>query len=120
MADEILTHVESMGRRIAENKRWCCCCPNWWWRYRLSKKLEKKTLPDISLHLGKMATFGQPGRVGYPATTIPTIEFLSSKDFVFSKSSEAASNQIIAALKDENVSMIGLWGMGGGQDHLGW
>ncbi|KAB2032508.1 hypothetical protein ES319_D05G379100v1 [Gossypium barbadense] len=70
-----------------------------------------KKIQDISEILEK---FGQLGPVGYPApTALPTIDFLCSKEFVFSKSSETAFYQIIEALKDENINMIGLWGMGG-------
>ncbi|OMO74233.1 Disease resistance protein [Corchorus olitorius] len=113
-AEEILTQAESMEKRIAENKRCFNWCPNWWWRYRLSKKLEKKTLPEIDQILDKIAKFGQSGKVGYrDASTVPTIEFLSSKDFWASKSSKAAADQMIEALKDEKVSRIALRGMGG-------
>jgi len=41
------------------------------------------------------------------------IEFLPSKEFMLSKSSEEAFEQIMKALKDDNVNMIGLCGMGG-------
>ncbi|XVF78707.1 hypothetical protein PTKIN_Ptkin14bG0157200 [Pterospermum kingtungense] len=113
-AVDILNDAESIQQEIDKDKRCFCRCPDWWWRYRLSKKLEKKKLVAISEHLNKMAKFGQPGRVGYrSARTIPTVEFLLSKDFVVSKASEKAFSQIFEALKDENVSMIGVWGMGG-------
>ncbi|XP_040967084.1 disease resistance protein UNI-like [Gossypium hirsutum] len=70
----------------------------------------KKT-QDIAELLEK---FGRLGPVGYrDPTALPTIDFLCSKEFVFSKSSETAFYQIIEALKDENINMIGLWGMGG-------
>ena len=41
------------------------------------------------------------------------IEFLPSKEFTLSESSEKAFKQIMKALKDDNVNMIGLYGMGG-------
>ncbi|KAK5834060.1 hypothetical protein PVK06_017931 [Gossypium arboreum] len=70
----------------------------------------KKT-QDISKLLEK---FGRRGPVGCrDPTTLPTIDFLCSKEFVVSESSKAAFDQIIEALKDENINMIGLWGMGG-------
>ncbi|PPR88661.1 hypothetical protein GOBAR_AA32026 [Gossypium barbadense] len=75
----------------------------------------KKTL-DISELLEKINKFGQPGRVGYRApSTLPTIEFLCSKEFVVSESSKIAFHQIIEALQDDKISMIGLWGMGGNE-----
>ncbi|XWS10062.1 hypothetical protein CRYUN_Cryun39dG0043600 [Craigia yunnanensis] len=112
-ANDILKDVESMEKEIEKNKRCFGWCPNWWWRYRSSKNLAKEMLV-ISKLLEKMAKFGRPGRVGYPSTsTFPTIEFLSSKDFIVSKASKIAFSRIVEALKDDNVSMIGLWGMGG-------
>ncbi|KAK9024508.1 hypothetical protein V6N11_004667 [Hibiscus sabdariffa] len=112
-ADATLSYVETLENEIQQNKSCLKWCPNWSWRYQLSKKAKKKTM-DISELLETISTFGQPGRVGYPATsTLPTIQFLCSKDFVVSKSSKTAFNQIVQALKDDNISMVGLWGMGG-------
>ncbi|KAK8478952.1 hypothetical protein V6N12_007909, partial [Hibiscus sabdariffa] len=112
-ADATLSNVETLENEIQQNMSCLNCCPNWSWRYRLSKKAKKKT-KDISELVEKMNKFGQPGRVGYPATsTLPTIEFLCSKDFVVSKSSKIAFDQIIEALQDDNIYMIGLLGMGG-------
>ncbi|TYG71528.1 hypothetical protein ES288_D05G403900v1 [Gossypium darwinii] len=109
-ADETLSDMGTLEEEIQLNKRCLNWCPNWSWRYQLSKKAMKK-IQDISELLDK---FGQLGPVGYPApTALPTIDFLCSKEFVFSKSSETAFYQIIEALKDENTNMIGLWGMGG-------
>ncbi|KAA3453080.1 putative disease resistance protein [Gossypium australe] len=109
-ADETLSDMGTLEEEIQLNKRCLNWCPNWSRRYQLSKKAMKK-IQDISELLDK---FGQLGPVGYPApTALPTIDFLCSKEFVFSKSSETAFYQIIEALKDENINMIGLWGMGG-------
>ncbi|KAK8300370.1 hypothetical protein V6Z12_D05G384500 [Gossypium hirsutum] len=109
-ADETLSDMGTLEEEIQLNKRCLNWCPNWSWRYQLSKKAMKK-IQDISELLDK---FGQLGPVGYPApTALPTIDFLCSKEFVFLKSSETAFYQIIEALKDENINMIGLWGMGG-------
>ncbi|TYG71789.1 hypothetical protein ES288_D05G427000v1 [Gossypium darwinii] len=109
-ADETLLDMGTLEEEIQLNKRCLNWCPNWSWRYQLSKKAMKK-IQDISELLDK---FGQLGPVGYAApTALPTIDFLCSKEFVFSKSSETAFYQIIEALKDENINMIGLWGMGG-------
>ncbi|KAA3453074.1 disease resistance protein isoform X1 [Gossypium australe] len=108
--DETLSDMGTLEEEIQLNRRCLNWCPNWSWRYQLSKKAMKK-IQDISELLDK---FGQLGRVGYRAPTpLPTIDFLCSKEFVFSKSSETAFYQIIEALKDENINMIGLWGMGG-------
>ncbi|KAG4149624.1 hypothetical protein ERO13_D05G345300v2 [Gossypium hirsutum] len=109
-ADETLSDMGTLEEEIQLNKRCLNWCPNWSWRYQLSKKAMKK-IQDISELLDK---FGQLGPVGYPApTAVPTIDFLCSKELLFSKSSETAFYEIIEALKDENINMIGLWGMGG-------
>ncbi|KAL4272545.1 hypothetical protein GQ457_13G004890 [Hibiscus cannabinus] len=44
---------------------------------------------------------------------LPGLELLSPEGIVPSKSSDAAFIQIMKALKDERVDMIGVWGMGG-------
>ncbi|TYI32312.1 hypothetical protein ES332_A04G051000v1 [Gossypium tomentosum] len=109
-ADETLSDMGTLEEEIQLNKRCLNWCPNWSWRYQLSKKAMKK-IQGISELLDK---FRQLGHVGYCApTALPTIDFLCSKEFVFSKSSETTFYQIIEALKDENINMIGLWGMGG-------
>ncbi|KAG8492256.1 hypothetical protein CXB51_009934 [Gossypium anomalum] len=109
-ADETLSDMGTLEEEIQLNKRCLNWCPNWSWRYQLSKKAMKK-IQDISELLDK---FGELGPVGYrDLTALPTIDFLCSKEFVVSESSKAAFNQIIEALKDENINMIGLWGMGG-------
>ncbi|KAG8492275.1 hypothetical protein CXB51_009939 [Gossypium anomalum] len=109
-AGKTLSDMGTLEEEIQLNKRCLKWCPNWIWRYQLSKKAMKKT-QDISELLEK---FGRLGPVGYPdPTALPTIDFLCSKDFVFSKSSKTAFYRIIKALEDENINMIGLWGMGG-------
>ncbi|TYH21493.1 hypothetical protein ES288_A04G048700v1 [Gossypium darwinii] len=103
-ADETLSDMGTLEEEIQLNKRCLNWCPNWSWRYQLSKKAMKK-IQDISELLDK---FGELGPVGYrDLTALPTIDFLCSKEFVVSKSSKAAFNQIIEALKDENINMIG-------------
>ncbi|XP_052884637.1 probable disease resistance protein At4g27220 isoform X2 [Gossypium arboreum] len=109
-ADETLSDMGTLEEEIQLNKRCLNWCPNCSWRYQLSKKAKKK-IQDISELLER---FGRLGPVGYrDPTALPTIDFLCSKEFVVSESSKAAFKQIIEALKDENINMIGLWGMGG-------
>ncbi|KAH1063679.1 hypothetical protein J1N35_028666 [Gossypium stocksii] len=109
----MISNVETLEMEIQQNKRCLNWCPSWSWQYRLSKKAMNKTL-DISELLEKINKFGQPGQVGYHApSTLPTIEFLCFKEFVVSESSKIAFHQIIEALQDDKISMIGLWGMGG-------
>ncbi|XVF77482.1 hypothetical protein PTKIN_Ptkin14bG0047700 [Pterospermum kingtungense] len=106
-AREVLEDVKSLETEIEENKRCFHSCPSWRWHYQLSKKIEKKKL--IIVKLQETSNFQ---RVGYRAT-LPVIEFLPSKDFMPSTSSEKAFNQIMEALMDDDVSMIGLYGMAG-------
>ncbi|XVF18490.1 hypothetical protein REPUB_Repub11eG0026200 [Reevesia pubescens] len=51
-------------------------------------------------------------RVGHRAT-LPGIEFFSSKDLITSKSSTAIFSKTMEPLKDDEVNMIGVWGIGG-------
>ncbi|MFQ6641108.1 hypothetical protein Gotur_016421 [Gossypium turneri] len=70
-----------------------------------------ETLSDMGILEGEIQL---NKRFGYrDPTALPTIDFLCSKEFMVSESLKAAFNQIIEALKDENINMIGLWGMGG-------
>ncbi|XWS09808.1 hypothetical protein CRYUN_Cryun39dG0021000 [Craigia yunnanensis] len=106
-AKKVLEDVKILETEIEENKRCFHWCPSWRWRYQLSKKVAKKKL--IAVKLQETSKFH---RVGHRAT-LPVIEFLPSKDFMPSTSSEKAFNQIMEALKDDDVSMIGLYGMAG-------
>ncbi|KAJ6301133.1 hypothetical protein OIU77_015443 [Salix suchowensis] len=77
-------------------------CPKWICLFKLSKALEKKTetlrkLEEESKKFQKVAH------------KVP----LPSKEFTPSESSKEACEQIMKALKDDNVNMIGLYGMGG-------
>ncbi|XP_077223531.1 disease resistance protein At4g27190-like [Tasmannia lanceolata] len=82
-------------------------CPNWRRRYRLSK-LAKDTADTITDHHSKgtfeiVATAPPPRRV----MTMPT----SSIDGL--KTVNLSLNKVMDALKDENIRMIGVYGMGG-------
>ncbi|KAK9004765.1 hypothetical protein V6N11_042221 [Hibiscus sabdariffa] len=106
-AEKALTDAQRLNSRIEEDKRCLHWCPNWSWRYQLSKEIEKKT-EDMS-KLVKDCDFK---RIGHRAE-LPRLEFFPSEGIVTCKSSTVAFNKIMEALKDENVSMIGVWGMGG-------
>ncbi|KAK8579129.1 hypothetical protein V6N12_069459 [Hibiscus sabdariffa] len=106
-ANKVLQDVRILETEIDENRRCFNWCPNLHWRYQLSKKVAKKKL--IVVKLRETSIFQ---RVGH-RSMLPVIEFLPSKDFMPSKSSEKAFNQIMESLKDDDVSMIGLYGMAG-------
>ncbi|TYI41865.1 hypothetical protein ES332_A01G056200v1, partial [Gossypium tomentosum] len=112
--DEWLTNVENalkdvqnLDSRVEENKRCFRLCPNWCWRYQLGKEIEKKIV-----YISKLVEDSHFKRIGRRAE-FPGLEFFTSKDILSSKSSTAAFNKIMEALKDDKVNMIGVWGMGG-------
>uniref|UniRef100_A0A6N2KAX4 AAA+ ATPase domain-containing protein n=1 Tax=Salix viminalis TaxID=40686 RepID=A0A6N2KAX4_SALVM len=84
-------------------------CPKWIRLFKLSKALEKKTetLRKLEENSRDFRT-----KVSHKAP-LQDIEFLPSKEFTPSESSKEAFEQIMKALKDNNVNMIGLYGMGG-------
>ncbi|KAK6269709.1 hypothetical protein POUND7_006814 [Theobroma cacao] len=106
-ANKVLEDVKLLDSEIEENRRCFNWCPNWLWRYQLGKKVAKQKFSVVQLQ--ETSKFQ---RVGHRAT-LPVIEFLRCKDFMPSKSSEKAFNQIMEALTDDDVSMIGLYGMAG-------
>eukprot|EP00258_Populus_trichocarpa_P014994 XP_006370526.2 disease resistance protein At4g27190 [Populus trichocarpa] len=82
-------------------------CPNWMRQFKLSKALAKKTET-----LRKLEANCKFPKVSHKPP-LQDIKFLPSDGFTPSKSSEEALEQIIKALKDDNVNMIRLCGMGG-------
>uniref|UniRef100_A0A6N2KMU5 AAA+ ATPase domain-containing protein n=1 Tax=Salix viminalis TaxID=40686 RepID=A0A6N2KMU5_SALVM len=84
-------------------------CPKWIRLFKLSKALEKKTetLRKLEENSRDFRT-----KVSHKAP-LQDIEFLPSKEFTPSESSKEAFEQIMKALKDDKVNMIGLYGMGG-------
>ncbi|KAJ6752277.1 hypothetical protein OIU85_002681 [Salix viminalis] len=83
-------------------------CPKWIRQFKLSKALEKET--ETLRKLEEKSKEFQ--KVSHKAP-LQDIEFLPSKEFTPSESSKEALEQIMEALKDDNVNMIGLYGMGG-------
>ncbi|KAI9403449.1 hypothetical protein POPTR_001G423925v4 [Populus trichocarpa] len=75
-------------------------------QFKLSKALAKKSETFTKLGETKFTKVADKRPPQH-------IEFLTSKEFTPSKSSEEALEQIMEALKDDNVNMIGLYGMGG-------
>uniref|UniRef100_A0A3N7EF83 Uncharacterized protein n=1 Tax=Populus trichocarpa TaxID=3694 RepID=A0A3N7EF83_POPTR len=105
-ANNEIEDAKPLENEIGKNGKCFTWCPNCMRQFKLSKALAKKSETFREL-LEKKST-----KVSHRAHPEP-IEFLPSKEFTPSKSSEEAFKQIMEALKDDNVNMIGLYGMGG-------
>ena len=80
-------------------------------RYRLSKQA-KRDAEEIAAKINH--NFGD--RVSYrppPTSVLPFISSSSFKDYEALESRESTLNQVMEALRNEDMRMIGVWGMGG-------
>ncbi|XP_052725041.1 disease resistance protein At4g27190-like [Vigna angularis] len=95
----------------ARTKNMCCFgyCPNWIWRYRMGKKLANKVF-DLEKFIDEGKNYVPFDRIA----TLPsnTLDMLSEKCMNFA-SRQSAFEQLLDAVKNKDVSMIGLYGMGG-------
>jgi disease resistance protein RPS2 len=103
--------IEGVNRLQNEKGKIIKCftwCPNSMRQFKLSKALAKKTetLRKLEENSRKFP------KVSHKAP-LQEIKFLPSKEFTLSGSSKEAFKQIMKALKDDKVNMIGLYGMGG-------
>jgi hypothetical protein len=107
-ANNEIEDAKAMENEIGKNGNCFTWCPNCMRQFKLSKALAKKSETFIKLEeiSEKFKT------VSHKAPPQP-IEFLPSKEFMPSESSKEALEQIMKALKDDNVNMIGPYGMGG-------
>ncbi|KAL3612620.1 hypothetical protein D5086_003640, partial [Populus alba] len=98
--------AKPLENEIGNNGKYFTWCPNCMGQFKLSKALAKKSETFRKLLETKFT------KVADKAPPQP-IEFLPSKEFTPSESSKEAFKQIMEALKDDSVNMIGLYGMGG-------
>ncbi|TXG66984.1 hypothetical protein EZV62_008259 [Acer yangbiense] len=104
--DNILEEIQRLEDDIQMKKTFLCGqCPNWRWRYKLSKRAVKKTSVIL-----KLQESGKFDRVSH-FTTLPGVE--RPKDFISFKPTVHAFSQIMEAMKNDKINMIGLYGMGG-------
>ncbi|TXG67022.1 hypothetical protein EZV62_008297 [Acer yangbiense] len=102
----VLEEIQRLEDEMQVKKTFLCGqCPNWGCRYKLSKRAVKKMS-----EMAKLRESGKFDRLSY-STTLPGVE--GPKDFISFKPTEYASSQIMEALKNDTINMIGLYGMGG-------
>ncbi|XP_077243588.1 putative disease resistance protein At4g27220 [Tasmannia lanceolata] len=103
--------IEAVAKRldhgVTENKRCFKCCPDLCSRYSLGKEAKKKMV-DVD----DLLTRGNFTRVSNPRPP-PSILSLPAGEFEAFESTESAMQQVINALKDERINIIGVYGMGG-------
>ncbi|XP_031287851.1 disease resistance protein At4g27190-like [Pistacia vera] len=107
-ANKMLADAEGL-REETGVKKTCLngWCPNWGCRYWLARKAAKKTTI-----MRKLTDNGNFDGVGH-RTTLPGIEFLKPHQFQIFESSKSAIDDIIEALRNDKIYMVGLYGMGG-------
>ncbi|XP_027342696.1 probable disease resistance protein At4g27220 [Abrus precatorius] len=106
-------NVEKMNQLLtkARTKKTCCfgLCSNWIWRYQLGKKLASKK-EELKECTEKGRPYIQIERTATLASS--TLGFLSENCLNF-ESRKSANEQLMEALKNDQVGIIGLFGMGG-------
>ncbi|CAK9159058.1 unnamed protein product [Ilex paraguariensis] len=96
-----LLHAEEL---VVNNKCFIGLCPDLKSRYKVSKKAKKGI--SIAAEFENKTSFY---RVSVPAP-LPTLPSLGS---VYFESRESTFAMIVDALKDDEINIIGVWGMGG-------
>ncbi|XP_077223388.1 disease resistance protein At4g27190-like [Tasmannia lanceolata] len=107
-ADEMISEANQIEVNVGENMRCLMArCPNWRRRYRLSK-LAKDKVDTITDHHSK-GTF----EILATAQPPPRVESMPTSSIDGLKTVNLSLNKVMDALKDENIRMIGVYGMGG-------
>ncbi|KAI9124832.1 hypothetical protein K1719_004159 [Acacia pycnantha] len=104
----LIAEVENLVQELRANNG---CFQRWrptWRKYRLCKVLAKEVqhMTELNTKSNQLEPFSHH-------VIVPDIEYHSSKDFVFFKSTKISHDELWEALQDDDNSMIGLWGMGG-------
>ncbi|XP_027342708.1 uncharacterized protein LOC113855315 [Abrus precatorius] len=106
-ANADIDNVDELLKKARTKKSYCFGhCPNWIWRYCLGKKLAKKK-KDLKTYIEEGRQYIQ---LESPASLAGY--FSSEKCWEF-ESRKSAYEELMNALEDDEVSMIGLYGMGG-------
>ncbi|KAG5552329.1 hypothetical protein RHGRI_010418 [Rhododendron griersonianum] len=85
-----------------------CSCPNIKRRYRLSKQAEEKIAG-----VQKLIQDSHFDEISHARPPPPELEFPSNKDYINLVSREPVFKDIVDALKDPSVNVIGVHGLGG-------
>ncbi|XP_068462050.1 probable disease resistance protein At1g61190 isoform X2 [Phaseolus vulgaris] len=110
---DAIINVDNVSQLLkeAKTKKICCFghCPNWIWRHRVGKKLANKTV-DLEKFIVEGRKYVPFDRIA----TLPsgTLNILSEKCMNF-ESRQFAYEKLLEAVKNNDVAMIGLYGMGG-------
>ncbi|CAK7323939.1 unnamed protein product [Dovyalis caffra] len=107
-AKKEIEDANHLDEQIEKNGKCFTWCPNWMPRCKLSKASAKKikTLRELEEKSRKFQTLSHKA-------PLQDKEFLPDENFTPSESSKEAFEQIMEALRDDKVNMIGLYGMGG-------
>ncbi|KAF7144713.1 hypothetical protein RHSIM_Rhsim04G0055400 [Rhododendron simsii] len=114
-ADKTRKEVEVFRneKTVEENMQLCFSfsCPNFISRYRLSKDAERKVVrvKDLTEKGGKI----ENGTVAHRREAPPEVVFRSGENYECFHSRDEVFKDIVKALKDPEVNMIGVYGTGG-------
>ncbi|XP_073221261.1 uncharacterized protein [Cicer arietinum] len=108
-ANDDIDNVEELLKKAKTNKSFCFGrCPNWIWRYQLGRQLsERKRM--IKIYNKEGSHYAEIERL----TKLPGLGYFSSERCLKFDSRKYAYDQLVNALKNDKVNMIGLYGMGG-------
>ncbi|KAG5555903.1 hypothetical protein RHGRI_006526 [Rhododendron griersonianum] len=110
IADEVTTEAEGIIQDKAKVMEGCLngWCPNLKLRYSLSRKAVKKTKEVVDLKADGVwytqSSYSPP---------LPCLETITNRDFMGFESRRLIMEEIIKALKHDEINLIGVCGMGG-------
>ncbi|KAJ4966875.1 hypothetical protein NE237_018724 [Protea cynaroides] len=108
--NQLQSREKELQKALEESKGWlqggCSGCSR---RYQVGKDA-KQMIDQVNDLLNEGRTFDA---VSYPAPLPPGLETMQTKDFHHYDSTKLAMAQIMKALKDEHINMVGVYGIGG-------
>ncbi|XP_028758773.1 putative disease resistance protein At1g63350 [Neltuma alba] len=107
-ADSLMAKVVELQEKTKKRNKMPCLkhCPSLISRYNLAKQLEEKT-NEIREH--NKVEFSEFSRL----TSLVGMNYFSSQDFVAFDSRKGVCEDLLRAIKDDEIHMIGLYGIGG-------